>query len=949
MRPSISVSDSSREEWAFHGMRALFSVEKWRDMRYLAPALMVGICGLVMSVSTWYVMAEAETRAAVFEFDSRAENRTVVLKNGIGNYWDELYALRALFNSSNDAVTREEFENFSKSLLRRHAALLNLSWAPRVRRDERVAHELAGARAGLPDYHIRTVGPHGTLPVAPEQDEYFPKFYATDARTSPVYGIDLNSEGSSDEGIPAQTISHIRDNDVLSITAPLMLHIGQGNRRGFWAGLPVYARGLPHETVEDRRRNLVGIVYGVFQIGVMMDSILADVKNPVRLYLFEANATADDLPVYFWSRLGTGPIAARSQSQLAAGLHRSFPVHLGDVQWTLVATPEVSGLTSIVHRTSLTVLICGLLLSGGATWLLGSMRRHARNIEMANDKFATQNMRFDAALNNMAQGLLMYDRAGKLIIFNRRIADLFGMPWEKWKSVALGKTVPQALELSYDLTDVTVKNKTQYIAELQSILERRITGKIVFERTDGRTFCASCAPMTDGGFVITFDDITESRRTQDQISHMAHYDALTDLPNRMAFYEKMEELLRSGPQSAAFAVFSLDLDHFKSVNDTLGHPIGDKLLQAAAGRLRRCVRETDMVARLGGDEFAILQVAFDQPTDVTSLATRLIDAVGAPYQLDGHQVMVGASVGIALAPTDGTEPDQLMKNADLALYRCKADGGSVYRFFEAEMDARMRERSALELDLRKAVVNGEFTLNYQPVVNIKTGKVTACEALIRWHQAERGWVAPMEFIPIAEQTSLIVPIGEWVLNQACAEAAQWPDEVAVSVNVSPVQFKSADFVHVIANALEKARLPARRLEIEITELVLMQDNESALALLHRIKELGVSIAMDDFGTGYSSLAYLRSFPFDRIKIDQSFVRDLSTDKDSLAILRAVVGLGRSLGIVTTAEGVETRDQLEVLRTEGCTDAQGYLFSQPQNAAGVRDFLAALDDRAKAVA
>ena len=429
---------------------------------------------------------------------------------------------------------------------------------------------------------------------------------------------------------------------------------------------------------------------------------------------------------------------------------------------------------------------------------------------------------------------------------------------------------------------------------------------------------------------------------------MAHYDALTDLPNRAVFYEKMEELLRCGPQSPAFAVFSLDLDRFKSVNDMLGHPIGDKLLQAAAGRMRRCVRDTDMVARLGGDEFAILQITFDKPADISMLASRLIETVGAPYQFDGQQIVVGASIGIALAPADGADPDQLIKNADLALYRCKAEGGGVYRFFEAEMDARMRERSALELDLRKAVVNGEFTLSYQAVVNIKTGKVTVCEALICWHHAERGWVAPTEFIPIAEETGLIVPIGEWVLNQACAEAAQWPDEVVVAVNVSPVQFKSADFVHVIARALAKSRLPASRLEIEITELVLMQDNEAALASLHRIKELGVSIAMDDFGTGYSSLGYLRSFPFDRIKIDQSFIRDLSKDKESSAILRAVVGLGRSLGIVTTAEGVETRDQLEVLRTEGCTDAQGYLFSRPQNAAGLRDFLAA-DGKVKAVA
>ena len=887
--------------------------------------------------------SKLETRAAIREFDSRAANQATILQNGIEDYWDELYAVQDLFESATPNITREEFAGFVRSLISRHSAILNIAWAPRVKHDERAAHEQLGDREGLPHYHIRMLGPKGSLPVSPERDEYFPKFYSTEARGSPVYGINID-----DGADQARTIARMRDEDALSITAPLRLYTGKGNRLGFWAGLPVYARGLPHDTVEDRRQNLIGIVQGVFQIGVMFDSILAKIKTPTRLYVFAANAGVDAPPVYYSARAGGGSIEAKLQSELDAGLHRSFPLDFGDVKWTMVVTPEASGLMSAAHERSSIVLICGLLLSGAATWVLWSMHRHARDVEIANDRFATQNMRFEAALNNMAQGLMMFDPAGKLIITNRRIADLYGMPWEKWAAASIGMTPSQTMQLTYDLTNVGVKNRPQISAELQGILERRTTGKFVFERTNGRTFCASCAPMMDDGFVITFEDITETRRTQDQISHMAHYDALTDLPNRVVFYEKMEELLRFGPNSAAFAVFSLDLDHFKNVNDMLGHPIGDRLLQAAAARMRSCVRETDMVARLGGDEFAILQATFDKAADISVLASRLIDTVGAPYQFDGHQVIVGTSVGIALAPADGTDPDQLIKNADLALYRCKADGGSVYRFFEAEMDARMRERRALELDLRKAVVNGEFTLNYQAVVNIKTGRVTVCEALIRWHHAERGWVAPMEFIPIAEETGLIVPIGEWVLNQACADAAQWPEEVAVAVNVSPVQFKRADFVHVIAAALAKAGLPARRLEIEITELVLMQDNELALASLHRIKELGVSIAMDDFGTGYSSLGYLRSFPFDRIKIDQSFIRDLTKDKESLAILRAVVGLGCSLGIVTTAEGVETGDQLEVLRVEGCTDAQGYLFSRPQNAAGLREFLIS-DGQVRAVA
>jgi predicted signal transduction protein with EAL and GGDEF domain len=327
----------------------------------------------------------------------------------------------------------------------------------------------------------------------------------------------------------------------------------------------------------------------------------------------------------------------------------------------------------------------------------------------------------------------------------------------------------------------------------------------------------------------------------------------------------------------------------------------------------------------------------------------LIETVSAPYQLDGHQIMVGTSVGIAIAPADGTEPDQLMRNADTALYRCKTDGGNVYRFFEPEMDARMQERRSLELDLRKALANGEFILNYQPLINLKTGKISSCEALIRWRQPERGLVRPMDFISIAEETGLIVPIGEWVLRRACADAVEWPDEITVAVNVSPVQFKSGNFVQTVANVLNDSRLPAGRLELEVTELVLMQDTGAAHSLFHRLKDIGVSIAMDDFGTGYSSLGYLRSFPFNKIKIDQSFIRDIAKNRDSLAILRAVVGLGRSLGIVTTAEGVETKNQLEVLMAEGCTEAQGYFFSHPVSAVDVKDLLGPIDGEVKVVA
>jgi predicted signal transduction protein with EAL and GGDEF domain len=337
----------------------------------------------------------------------------------------------------------------------------------------------------------------------------------------------------------------------------------------------------------------------------------------------------------------------------------------------------------------------------------------------------------------------------------------------------------------------------------------------------------------------------------------------------------------------------------------------------------------------------LVQIGIRQPSEATVLAARVIEAVSAPYEIEGHQVVVGTSVGIAVAPADSMEPDQLMKNADLALYRAKADGGGAYRFFEPQMDARMRARRALELDLRKAIVNREFELYFQPLVNLKSGRITGAEALIRWNHPERGTVLPDDFIPLAEETGLIVPIGEWVLRQACAEAATWPESVMISVNLSPAQFKSRNLVQTVVDALDASGLPASRLELEITELVLLRENEGAFAVLHQLRDLGVKIAMDDFGTGYSSLGYLRSFPFNKIKIDQSFIKDVATKDDSLAIVRAVVGLSSSLGITTTAEGVETSAQIERLREEGCNEVQGHFFSPPRTASEVRGLLAEL--------
>jgi diguanylate cyclase (GGDEF)-like protein len=386
------------------------------------------------------------------------------------------------------------------------------------------------------------------------------------------------------------------------------------------------------------------------------------------------------------------------------------------------------------------------------------------------------------------------------------------------------------------------------------------------------------------------------------------------------------------------AVHLLDLDHFKTVNDTLGHPTGDKLLKMVTQRLRQLVRETDTIARMGGDEFAVLQVAIAQPADATVLALRIIETVSAPYDLDGTQVVIGTSVGIAIGPVDGLTPDELIRNSDLALYRAKADGRSTYRFFGPEMDAQMQVRRTMEYDLRKALAAGEFELHYQPVVNLGTDEISGVEALIRWRHPEKGLIPPNTFIPVAEEIGFIIQIGEWALREACAAARNWPDHIRIAVNLSPIQFRNPGFVQIVISALAASGLMPERLELEITEGMLLQDNEATLSTLFQLRALGVRIAMDDFGTGYSSLSYLQSFPFDKIKIDRSFVKDIAEGVGSLNIVRAVAAMANGLGMTTTAEGVETKEQLDTVRAEGCTEMQGFLFSRPLPLADLEQLL-----------
>lgn len=563
-----------------------------------------------------------------------------------------------------------------------------------------------------------------------------------------------------------------------------------------------------------------------------------------------------------------------------------------------------------------------------------------RELREREAELKAQNFRFEAAISNMHQGLVMFDNQTRLVICNQRFLAMYGLEAD---NIRPGHTLRHLLErrIANGTFSCDAENYADNLWAMVKVGKR--TTRFI-ELNDGRTIAIVNQPMPDGGWVSTHEDVTERRQAEMKIAHMARHDALTGLPNRVLLRERLNEALAHVHRGQRLAVLYIDLDLFKNVNDSLGHPAGDELLRMVAERLRHCVRDKDTVCRVGGDEFFIIQTDIGDVTEAEHLARRVADAVRAPYDVHSQQVIIDVSIGVAIGPTDGTDADLLLKNADMAMYGAKADGRGVYRFFEPKMDARMRERRTLELALRKAFENGEFELYYQPILNLASGDVQCCEALLRWHHPERNMVSPVEFVPIAEEIGLIAPLGEWVIRQACTDAAQWPGDVGVAVNLSPTQLINRNLLPAVLDALALSRLPADRLEFEITEAVLMQNSEVTLRVLHQLRALGISVSMDDFGTGYSSLSYLRSFPFDKIKIDRCFIKGLGHSSESDAIVRAVASLANSLDMTTTAEGVETREQLDLVRRLGCTDVQGFFYSAPLSA---RDLSAMFTKQRKA--
>jgi diguanylate cyclase (GGDEF)-like protein/PAS domain S-box-containing protein len=616
--------------------------------------------------------------------------------------------------------------------------------------------------------------------------------------------------------------------------------------------------------------------------------------------------------------------------QQAGQVDLDVETYVGELQQALIYSGKSTSTSRL--NNGKTVSLTSTAIAGGG-WVamhedITDRVRHEEAMFQQATELARTNMRFDAALSNMTQGLCMFDDQKQLVVWNDRYAELYQIPPHLLKvgtpyEVIVTDRVSRGV-LKAETGALAVKTKVDELTGLSSDSCR------TDELADGRFVLLTRQPMEGGGWLSIIEDITERRRAEAAIVHLARHDALTGLTNRAEFNAKLDEASKRMKRGGgAVTVMMLDLDKFKAVNDTLGHPAGDQLLIEVGRRLQSTIRETDVLARLGGDEFAIIQEGgSSQHEGAIALALRILDAISRPFDLNGHEASIGTSIGIALAPENSVEPEELMKSADLALYDVKANGRNDFRLYHPTMLEFAHTQQSAESELRNAIAREEFELHYQPVVDVKTRRLCGVEALVRWRHPVKGLIAPDQFIPLAESTGLIVPLGDWILQRACADAASWPAHIKIAVNISAVQFKRGNLFDVILCTLVESGLAPERLELEITETSLLENQEAHLATIRQLKNLGISIALDDFGTGYSSVTYLTSFPFDKIKIDRSFTQGALTRRDCAAVVSSVLALAHGLGMITTVEGIETWEQLKYMREAGVDLAQGYLFGRP---------------------
>jgi diguanylate cyclase (GGDEF)-like protein len=782
-------------------------------LRQFVPCIVAAAIGISVTAAATAVIVVRDDSDAERQFNVIAENHFMVLQNGLNEYVGRLRAVRAFFDSSDDGVARNEFAAFTRPLLLENAAIATLSWVPRVLDYDRAAHERAGVLQGLPDYRIKSLDSDHTLAVSPERSEYFPVFYATVPKSSPLYGLDLGSEPTT-----LAELEHARDADRLGFSPVPALVSSGGTQAGYLFSLPVYKHQSPHDTIESRRRDLVGFVHGSVITTELVSKIIADNKTPkgLDLFFFAPGSDPQAMPFFMHpSRLRTSPLAPLSYAATVADRSWSRDLKADGQPWlTVVARPMSNGPLIAHHDRAWIVLVFGLILTAAVVIYIRSTRSHA----------------------------------SRMMRVNKKVSDL------------------------------------------------------------------------------------------------AKTDPVTSLANRRAFVERLRNAFASCRRGAKpFAVLYFDLDHFKDVNDTLGHATGDELLRQVAERVKGEVRENDLIARFGGDEFAILQSDVENPEAAGALAAKIGKILAEPYVVEGNEVHISASIGISRYTSEISGPDALMIQADLALYRAKEEGRNCYRFHSDDLDRQVQERVVVADELRGAIERNELELHYQPQVELRSGRIVGMEALLRWNHPQRGQISPTVFIPIAERSGQIQLLGQWVLDAACRQLRQWRDAgiapELVGVNFSALHFKgAAEIDREISATLDKWSVPPGMIEIELTESVLMDITHQHDARLQRLRELGLRIAVDDFGTGYSSLSYLANYPISRVKIAQQLVFGVDTDPRSAAVVRAAIRLADELGIEIIAEGIETEGQEKFLLAAGCEHGQGFYFSKPVDAARASELL-----------
>jgi diguanylate cyclase (GGDEF)-like protein len=778
------------------------------DARWFGPAVTAAVIGFALSAFAWLAVAAWEDRVAKQDFRQSAGEGAQALQTGLDDYLQKLVALRAFFNGS-QSVTRNEFNIFTKDLLDERNAILSFSWIPRITREWRVDHELEGLREGIPNYHIKAVGPDGRMSPAPSQDEYFPVFYSKEPLTARIYGINL-----LDGGVRQWPLYRARDGDRLAASGKFRLQSGSRDQNGFFVVLPVYRQGLPHDTLDERRRNLVGFVQGVFQFNVLVDDILADVKSYLNILVFEADAGPSDLPVHVHGTdAGQAHLLPMAQA-MAVEPSWVGSLSAGDRRWKLVIMPPAGASSLARHDRAWIVLCAGLLITGLVVAYIWNSIRHVRRLQATNNT----------------------------------------------------------------------------------------------------------------------------------VSALARTDALTGLANRRAFVEQITKAFAGVTRgNIPFAVHFIDLDDFKDINDTQGHATGDELLKEVAARLKAVIRSNDLVARFGGDEFAILQADVIDPSAAGVLAGKVLKTLASPHAINGVDLHVTGSIGIALHSEQIDGPKAIMMQTDLALYRAKDDGGDCFRFHSGELDQQVHLRVNLAEELRTAIEHKEMELYYQTQVEIRSGRIVGLEALARWNHPTRGAVSPSIFIPVAEHTGGIAALGQWVLATACRQFREWEDMgltvPRLGINVSGGQLKRpSNFERDVAENFALWDIPLHAIEFELTETVLMEVTQKQSDALERLRQLGTTIAIDDFGTGYSSLRYLTTYPVHRLKIAGELIAGITSDSRSAVVVRSSIRLAHDLGIEVIAEGVERADQARFLLEAGCEYAQGYFYSRPMPADDVERLL-----------